>query len=139
MSFLTHNNVRPSLRKAAGFEDRKMHGSQTANLIACPEPGRGRMRMIGAAVLLLAATGAQAQFGSLPVGSMSGNQGVTVTATVAGTVSSVQVLTLGPASEARRKIGCYFEFYNFRRPHSSLGAQTPDQVYFHRPPEALPA
>ena len=41
--------------------------------------------------------------------------------------------------EARRKIGCYFEFYNSTRPHSSLGAQTPDQVYFHRPPEALAA
>jgi putative transposase len=41
--------------------------------------------------------------------------------------------------EARTNIGRYFEFYNFRRPHSSLGAQTPDQVYFHRPPEALAA
>ena len=41
--------------------------------------------------------------------------------------------------EARDKIGRYFEFYNCRRPHSSLGAQTPDQVYFHRPPEALAA
>jgi putative transposase len=41
--------------------------------------------------------------------------------------------------ETRTKIGRYFEFYNFRRPHSSLGAQTPDQVYFHRPPEALAA
>jgi putative transposase len=42
-------------------------------------------------------------------------------------------------AEARVKIGGYFEFYNSRRPHSSLGAQTPDQVYFHRPPEALAA
>jgi len=41
--------------------------------------------------------------------------------------------------EARRRIGCYFEFYNSRRPHSSLEAQTPDQVYFHRPPETLAA
>ena len=41
--------------------------------------------------------------------------------------------------EARRKIGCYFQFYNSRRPHSSLGAQTPDQVYFHCPPEVLAA
>jgi len=41
--------------------------------------------------------------------------------------------------EARRKIGSYFEFYNSRRPHSSLRAQTPDQVYFHRPPETLAA
>jgi putative transposase len=41
--------------------------------------------------------------------------------------------------EARDKIGRYFEFYNCRRPHSSLGAQTPDRAYFHRPPEALAA
>jgi putative transposase len=41
--------------------------------------------------------------------------------------------------EARDKIGRYFEFYNARRPHSSLGAQTPDQVYFHRSPQALAA
>ena len=41
--------------------------------------------------------------------------------------------------EARDKIGRYFEFFNARRPHSSLGVQTPDQVYFHRPPEALAA
>jgi putative transposase len=42
-------------------------------------------------------------------------------------------------AEARTKIGRYFEFYNRQRPHSSLGAETPDQVYFHRPPEALAA
>jgi putative transposase len=42
-------------------------------------------------------------------------------------------------AEARSKIGRYLEFYNTSRPHSSLGAQTPDQVYFHRPPEALAA
>jgi putative transposase len=42
-------------------------------------------------------------------------------------------------SETRTKIGRYIEFYNERRPHSSLKAQTPDQVYFHRPPEALAA
>ena len=41
--------------------------------------------------------------------------------------------------EARDKIGRYFEFFNARRPHSSLGAHTPDQVYFHRPPETLAA
>jgi putative transposase len=34
------------------------------------------------------------------------------------------------------KIARYFEFYNSQRPHSSLGAQTPDQVYFHRPLQA---
>jgi putative transposase len=42
-------------------------------------------------------------------------------------------------AEARSKIKCYLEFYNSRRPHSSLGAQTPDQMYFHRSPETLAA
>jgi putative transposase len=42
-------------------------------------------------------------------------------------------------AEARAKIGRYFAFFNSQRPHSSLGAQTPDQVYFHRPPEAMAA
>jgi putative transposase len=42
-------------------------------------------------------------------------------------------------SEARGKIASYIQFYNSRRPHSSLGAQTPDWVYFHRSPEALAA
>ncbi len=37
------------------------------------------------------------------------------------------------------KIGRYFDFYNNKRSHSSLGALTSDQVYFHGPPEALAA
>jgi len=43
------------------------------------------------------------------------------------------------AGEARSKIGRYIEFFNAERPHSSLGGQTPEQVYFHRPPDALAA
>jgi len=35
-------------------------------------------------------------------------------------------------SEARSRIGQYIQFFNSRRPHSSLQAQTPDQVYFNR-------
>lgn len=34
-------------------------------------------------------------------------------------------------SEARTGIGRYLNFYNSRRPHSSLDRQTPDQVYFN--------
>jgi transposase InsO family protein len=44
-----------------------------------------------------------------------------------------------PVQEARTKIGRYIEFYNSTRPHSSLKALTPDQVYFNRSPEALAA
>ena len=32
-------------------------------------------------------------------------------------------------SEARARIGRYFEFYNARRPHSSLSGTTPDKFY----------
>jgi putative transposase len=38
-------------------------------------------------------------------------------------------------SEARSGIGRYIQFFNNRRPHSSLQAQTPDRVYFNRPQE----
>jgi putative transposase len=42
-------------------------------------------------------------------------------------------------AEARQSIGRYIDFYNTTRPHSSLKAQTPDQVYFHRLPVPLAA
>jgi len=51
-----------------------------------------------AAPLLLAAAAAHAQFGAQPVGATTGNQSVTVTASTAGTVTSVQILTLGSPS-----------------------------------------
>jgi putative transposase len=35
--------------------------------------------------------------------------------------------------EPRAGIGRYFAFYNSVRPHSALGARTPDQVYFGEP------
>ena len=33
-------------------------------------------------------------------------------------------------SDARQQLARHFEFYNARRPHSSLGGQTPDTAYF---------
>jgi putative transposase len=42
-------------------------------------------------------------------------------------------------SEARARIAKYIEFYNSMRPHSSLKALTPDQVYFNRLPESMAA
>ena len=54
--------------------------------------------ILAGAALLLAAAGAQAQFGSQPVGATTGNQGVMVASSVSGTVSSVEILTLGSPS-----------------------------------------
>jgi putative transposase len=45
----------------------------------------------------------------------------------------------GSVSDARQSIGRYIDFYNTTRPHSSLKAQTPDQVYFNRLPESMAA
>ena len=39
-------------------------------------------------------------------------------------------------AEARSLIGSYLAFYNRKRPHSSLGARTPDQAYFQGLPVA---
>jgi putative transposase len=36
-------------------------------------------------------------------------------------------------SEARTKIATYVDFYNSRRPHSSIDRRTPDEAYFNRP------
>ena len=42
-------------------------------------------------------------------------------------------------SEARASIGRYLDFYNGRRPHSSLDGTTPDQAYFTTLPLRLAA
>lgn len=41
--------------------------------------------------------------------------------------------------EAHNSIGRYLDFYNGRRPHSSLDDATPDQAYFNQPPFRLAA
>jgi putative transposase len=51
----------------------------------------------------------------------------------------VYLRAYGAVSEARASIGRYCEFYNTRRPHSSLGARTPDQMYFDNLPLAVAA
>ncbi len=42
-------------------------------------------------------------------------------------------------SEARNSIGRYLDFYNGRRPHSSLDGTTPDKAYFTPLPLRLAA
>ena len=42
-------------------------------------------------------------------------------------------------AEARASIGRYLDFYNRKRPHSSLGGRTPDEAYFDRQPQAQAA
>ena len=42
-------------------------------------------------------------------------------------------------SEARASIGRYLDFYNGRRPHSSLDGTTPDQAYFTPLPTRMAA
>lgn len=42
-------------------------------------------------------------------------------------------------AEARASIGRYLDFYDRKRPHSSLAARTPDQAYFDRQPQAMAA
>jgi len=41
--------------------------------------------------------------------------------------------------EARASIGAYLDFYNRKRPHSSLDARPPDSAYFEHPAQALAA
>jgi len=41
--------------------------------------------------------------------------------------------------EARASIGRYLDFYNRKRPHSSLDARTPDRAYFNHLPQVAAA
>ncbi len=42
-------------------------------------------------------------------------------------------------AEARAPIGRYLNFYNGKRPHSSLDARTPDHAYFECLPQVAAA
>jgi putative transposase len=46
----------------------------------------------------------------------------------------VYLRAYGGVAEARASIGRYLDFYNRKRPHSSLDARTPDQAYFNHLP-----
>lgn len=42
-------------------------------------------------------------------------------------------------AKGRASIGRYFDFYNRRRPHSSLDRRTPDRAHFTKPPQIAAA
>jgi putative transposase len=42
-------------------------------------------------------------------------------------------------SQTRDGLARYFEFYNRRRPHSSLDRMTPEQFYFNQLPQSKAA
>jgi putative transposase len=51
----------------------------------------------------------------------------------------VYLRAYGGVAEARASIGRYLDFYNRKRPHSSLDARTPDHAYFNHLPLAAAA
>src|SRR5208282_5948036 len=77
------------------IQDRKVRSLNRNLIMERTARSQGLQGIACAMALLLAVTCAHAQFGVQPVGTASGSQGISVTATAAGTVSSVEVLTLG--------------------------------------------
>jgi len=51
----------------------------------------------------------------------------------------VYLRAYGSVGEARASLGRYLDFYNGRRPHSSLDRRTPDEAYFQPWPVAVAA
>ena len=51
----------------------------------------------------------------------------------------VYLRAYGTVAEAQRMIGPYLDFFNRKRPHSSLGARTPDHAYFGSLPASAAA
>src|SRR6476659_2474901 len=62
-----------------------------------------------------------------------GPGGITCSSSGYGATSNTREVYLrayDSVGEARASIGRYLDFYNGRRPHSSLDGTTPDQAYF---------
>ena len=51
----------------------------------------------------------------------------------------VYLRTYNRPSDARASLGRYLDFYNSRRPHSSLGARTPEQACLDQMPRTMAA
>ncbi len=80
----------------AALGDHRTYRHLTRGLLAF-RSRKSRAIILGTSLLLSIAI-AHAQFGAQPVGAVTGNQGVTVTASTAGTVTSVEYLTVGSPS-----------------------------------------
>jgi putative transposase len=65
--------------------------------------------------------------------------GRTIRSSLTRQVLRVYLRAYDSVSEARASIGRYLNFYNGRRPHSSLDGVTPDQAYFNSLPLCLAA
>ena len=49
-------------------------------------------------------------------------------------VEEVYLHAYDTVGQARASLGRYLDFYNRKRPHSSLAARTPDRAYFDHQP-----
>jgi putative transposase len=56
-----------------------------------------------------------------------------------GQIREVYLRAYESVGEARASIRRYLDFYNRKRPHSSLDARTPDHAYFHNLPQVAAA
>ena len=68
--------------------------------------------------------------------------GTTSSSSGSGARSNTKRSISGPttaSAEARASIGRYLDFYNRKRPHSSLDARTPDHAYFDHLPQVAAA
>ncbi len=79
-------------------EQREADHSQPTAPARFPATGQRRVVLAGVLALLLAGASSHAQSASQAVGSITGNQAVPVTASVAGTVSSERIVTVGSHS-----------------------------------------
>ncbi|WP_456356091.1 integrase core domain-containing protein [Acinetobacter soli] len=44
-------------------------------------------------------------------------------------------ITYNSVTDAKKQLSAYFEFYNLKRPHSSLDKMTPNEFYYDQLPQ----
>ena len=48
---------------------------------------------------------------------------------------SILIKAYSSVTDAKKQLSAYFEFYNLKRPHSSLDKMTPDEFYYDQLPQ----